>query len=175
MITTTRATNPATSLTGAAGLMTPDNATTSYLLQFLPQPSIATVSLIPLWSGTPTVTSTSSSSIPRWFNYVRRRLEELGSADRGGDFGPRSPDVIRRAWMFAWASLNPTTATPSVAPGEGGGIDFIWRRRGWHVELSIDDDGESLFAANESTGESLEGSFSQHQRWFTYLLRDLSI
>ncbi len=75
----------------------------------------------------------------RWFSYVERRMRELADDEEGIDGYPaRDQPVISDAWLNAAQLFGPNTPTPSVVPTVQGGIEFVWHKTGWDLELAVD-------------------------------------
>jgi hypothetical protein len=89
----------------------------------------------------------------RWGAYVEQRLGEL---ERGeGDYTDlRQPSAVTvdNARRVAARVFRDTTPTPSVVPTAEGGIDFVWRKNGYDVELTVTEAGAEFWARERSSG-----------------------
>ena len=91
--------------------------------------------------------------VSRWGAYVERRLGEL---ERGeGDYtGLRRPSAVTVAHARkVTETFRDTTPTPSVVPTADGGIDFVWRKNGYDVELSVTGEDSEFWARCRPTGQ----------------------
>ena len=90
----------------------------------------------------------------RWGTYVERRLGEL---ERGeGDYtGLRKPSAgtIAHARKVAAETFRDDTPTPSVVPTAEGGIDFLWRKNGYDVEICVTETEADSWARQRATGD----------------------
>lgn len=89
----------------------------------------------------------------RWGAYVEQRLGEL---ERGeGDYTDLcqpSAVTVANARRLAAEVFRDGTPTPSVVPTAEGDIDFVWRKNGYDVELTVTEDGAEFWACQRSTG-----------------------
>lgn len=51
--------------------------------------------------------------------------------------GYPTPEIIDRARKVALGIITASVSTPSVVPGDGQRVDFIWSKNGWDLELSV--------------------------------------
>ena len=90
----------------------------------------------------------------RWGAYVEQRLGEL---ERGeGDYtGLRKPSAgtVAYAREVAAETFRDGTPTPSVVPTAEGGIDFVWRKNGYDVEICITETEADIWARQRVTGD----------------------
>lgn len=97
----------------------------------------------------------------RWASYVYRRLDEIEEGQ--GDFtGLQRPDqvLVARARYIAGTVFAPTTPTPSVVPTEDGEVAFIWRKGGWHLQLTVNHRHTEVWAHHVSSGNIWSGALS---------------
>jgi len=82
----------------------------------------------------------------RWGPYVERRLEDIrrGEGRDQWDGEWPAPTVADAAWATATETLPDEAPTPSVVPTGDGGIDLVWHKGGWDIELEVHPDGETL-------------------------------
>jgi len=101
----------------------------------------------------------------RWGAYVGRRLGEL---ERGeGDYtGLRQPSAatIANARRVAAETFRDTTPTPSVVPTADGGIDFVWHKNGYDVEICVTEDEADMWARQRATGDEWASPLPDHDR-----------
>ena len=78
----------------------------------------------------------------RWFRYVWRRLDQLESGENRDDPEESypTPQTVSYAREVAQILFKPRTPTPSVVPGDNGGVAFVWHKGGLDIELSVDED-----------------------------------
>ena len=116
--------------------------------------------------------ATSSNAVPdgtpRWFNYLKRRLDYLqnyqvpDAAD--DDAYPKPPEeTIKRAWQVAYKLFDVDTPTPSVVPADEGGVEFAWHKNGWDLVISALPEETLVWARNRSLGE--RWSFVLSEQW----------
>lgn len=88
-----------------------------------------------------------------WVPTVRDRLLEICAGV--GDFeGLSQPDyrTLEAAWNVALVTFPAATFPPSVLPTARGGVEFLWRRRGWDVQITVGRDDVHLWARNRVAG-----------------------
>lgn len=114
----------------------------------------------------------------RWVNYVDRRLSEFASLPEHPNDPESYPrpfdEALARARRVAWTHFRAETPTPSVVPTRDRGVDFVWYKGGWHLELSVEQEGDLVWAHNLSTGELWEGSLDERSGDLRLLLDGLS-
>gem|GEM_PF-6875059 len=105
---------------------------------------------------------------PRWFNYLKRRLDYLqnyplpDTAD--DDAYPKPPEeTVKRAWQIAYKLFDVDTPTPSVVPADEGGVEFAWHKNGWDLVISALPEETLVWARNRSLGE--RWSFVLSEQW----------
>lgn len=112
---------------------------------------------------------------PRWLAYVLRRLNELGE-DRVTSTAdePQAPTTaaLMRALKDVTTLLPPTCPTPSVVPTADRGVQFVWHKNGWDVEVDVEDT-ISLWASHAATSRVISGSLAERRTEFSKILRDL--
>lgn len=96
----------------------------------------------------------------RWGAYVSQRLDEL---ERGeGDYTDLkrpSAAVVVLARKTAAENFRDTTPTPSVVPTAEGGIDFVWHKNGWDVELCVTEADADFWAHHRASGAEYDRQF----------------
>lgn len=94
-----------------------------------------------------------TSSYPRWLPEVRKRLLEILAG--AGDFeGLQRPDwsTIVAAWHVACTTFPTAAFPPSVLPNAHGEVEFLWRRRGWDVQIAVSAGAVDFWARDRSSG-----------------------
>lgn len=99
--------------------------------------------------------------IPRWLPYVLRRLNDLAS--RYGEEPTEEsvladPRALERSLHVLGALIDDTTPAPSVVPTLHGGVQFVWHRGGWDVEIEVFSSHTVLWGRKRETGEEFEGA-----------------
>lgn len=156
-------------LTGLA-----EGTQTTWPLDTLAVTSIARRTVADRPAPSPWSTRRSLSKQSRWLPYVVRRLTQMRdeqTPDRGCYPGPV---VLSEALHVAATVFDAGTATPSVVPSEEGGVQFVWHRAGWDVELEVEPDGVCVWARNRRTEETWFGTLDDYRQRFSDLLRALS-
>jgi hypothetical protein len=92
---------------------------------------------------------------------------------KAGDGYP-SPFLIELAWYTAHEVLPASAPTPSVVPSEDGGVEFVWHKRNWDIELDVEPGGSSVWARNRETGETWSGVLGGLRERLSDLLVKLS-
>lgn len=128
--------------------------------------------LTPQTGGEPHLTNRPVRIAP-WVAYISRRLKKL--ADRApGEAPPIPSEILAETWKEALRTLPARCPTPSVVPSEEGGVDLVWHKGGWDVEMSIEPDARYIWARNRFTGEMWDGTLEEHRRKLSGLLDSLS-
>ncbi len=119
-------------------------------------------------------TDTSSNALPdrtpRWFTYLKRRLDYLQdypvSDASDEDAYPKPPEeTVKRAWDVACQLFDTDTPTPAVVPADEGGVEFAWHKNGWDLVISALPEETLVWARNRSLGERWSsGLFEQWGR-----------
>jgi hypothetical protein len=97
--------------------------------------------------------------VTRWGAYVEQRLGEM---ERGeGDYTElRQPTAatVAHARRIAAGTFRDTTPTPSVVPTADGGIDFVWHKNGYDVEITVTETEARIWAHQRETGDTWNSS-----------------
>jgi hypothetical protein len=110
----------------------------------------------------------------RWLAYVERRMQELAvNEDDPHGYPARDQHVIQRAWECAAKWFTQSTPAPSVVPTAEGGIEFVWHKCGWDLELAIDPDETWVWARERESGEIWHGSLDERRENLLSLLGHL--
>jgi hypothetical protein len=113
----------------------------------------------------------------RWGPYVEQRLDDIrqgkGREHWEGDWP--APAVADAAWTTAAETLPDEAPTPSVVPTEEGGIDLVWHKGGWDIEIEIDREGSALlWMWDRSDGPDDSGPLEEGRDRLRALLGELS-
>ena len=115
---------------------------------------------------------------PRWLEYVDRRLDALLNrpeiSDDPEDYPKPPVESIKRARSIAWNYFGSETPTPNVVPSTEGGVDFVWYKGDWHLEIRVDMGGVSIWAHNLLTGELWQGALEEKSEDLRKLLVELA-
>jgi hypothetical protein len=116
---------------------------------------------------------------PRWFNYVKRRLDQLEEAAEpepdDEDSYPKPPrDTVAMAWETVHNLFNSDTPTPSVVPATEGGVEFEWHKYGWDLVIAILPRGISVWARNRILGENWSSPLSERYERVRTILESLT-
>ena len=85
-------------------------------------------------------------------------------------------DVIDMAQSLLEKLISETTPTPSVVPGDGGWVEFIWSKSGWDLMFAVSDERTEVWAKHELTGRiEACGSRPEDHLQFGEILASLSI
>ncbi len=91
-------------------------------------------------SAEPVRTGNSDLGASRWLPYVQARLSEMAEGVRtvGADesISP-DPAALRRALPELTSLLDERTPAPSVVPTVDGGVQFVWHKAGWDIEIEV--------------------------------------
>lgn len=102
--------------------------------------------------------------VPGWLPYVLRRLNDLAS--RYCDEPTEGcllahPDALERSLHVLGELLPDTAPAPSVVPTLDGGIQFVWHRGGWDLEIEVLVNRTETWGRNRETGERFAGAPEQ--------------
>lgn len=111
-----------------------------------------------------------ASSSQRWFEYLSKRFAEIEAEARLGKTGYPSIETLNRAWNEAVRLLDPHHPTPSVVPSENAGVDLVWHKKGWDVEVEIEPGASTVWAHEISTGETEYGPLADMRSALTEVL-----
>jgi hypothetical protein len=107
-----------------------------------------------------------------WVDYVSCRLDAIAE---NTELGLPAAEVINRARSWILHLLPPGAPAPAVLPSEDGGIDFVWHRDGWNVEIGVEPDGtETVWTWNRDSDEEVFGDLEEHRDLVVDLIRALT-
>jgi len=100
---------------------------------------------------------------PRWLPYVMTRLQELMTlAYEPDDEVPAPhPEAIQRALHELIRFMRFDTPTPSVVPTFDGGVQFVWHKGGWDIEVEVGPKETLLWAQRRDGSDSWHGSLDE--------------
>lgn len=111
-------------------------------------------------------------SVAPWVDYVSERLRAI---EEDPEPGLPPVEVINRARSWIMHVLPPAAPSPAVLPSEDGGIDFVWHRAGWNVEIGIERDGtETVWMWHRDSNDEVFGDLTEHREVVADLIRSLS-
>lgn len=111
-------------------------------------------------------------AVAPWVDYVSDRLSAL---EDPVEPGLPATEVINRARTSIMHLLPPAAPSPAVLPSEEGGIDFVWHRAGWNVEIAVERDGnETVWLWNRASNEEVFGDLEEHREVLLDLIRAFS-
>lgn len=140
--------------------------TDSVLTIFRPAPSPAADDLAaftPRRGPTFRVLVHHADETPQWLPYVMGRLRELLQLTFDQDEGapPLHPEAIQRALLELIRFMRVDTPTPSVVPTFDGGVQFVWHKSGWDVEVEVGPKETLLWAQRRDGAASWHGSLDE--------------
>jgi len=100
---------------------------------------------------------------PHWLPYVMGRLRQLLQLTYDQDEGvpPPHPESIQRALSELIRFMRVDTPTPSVVPTFDGGVQFVWHKGGWDVEVEVGPKETLLWAQRRDGIASWHGSLDE--------------
>jgi hypothetical protein len=104
------------------------------------------------------------------------RLQELlGLAYEPEDETPSPhPEAVQRALPELVRFMRPDTPTPSVVPTFDGGVQFVWHKSGWDIEVEVGPKETLLWAQRRDGSASWHGSLDEHIDEMRSLLGDIA-
>ncbi len=98
----------------------------------------------------------------RWLPFLEMRLEAMKAltTDNLDGLPVPPPKTLDQAIRFAYKYFPPTLPTPSVVPSPSGGVELIWFRFRWHLEIDFSDSGVIVWAHDMRGGELWRGSIA---------------
>jgi hypothetical protein len=113
---------------------------------------------------------------PRWLSFLEKRLNSLRSLNAEDLDGtpPPPPSTLHDSFSFAIKYFPRDLPTPSIVPSSEGGVEFIWFKSGWHLEIEITESGVYVWAHDLKKGTLWRGSLDEVLPNFLGLLNDLS-
>jgi hypothetical protein len=118
----------------------------------------------------PLIDPETGSPSYRWLPYVTSRLLEMSRRGPDPELPMVHPRAISQAIRVAAELIPPRAPAPSVVTSLDGGVEFIWHRGGWDVEIEIQPNARTMWARERASGRLLEGSLSEHSTWLLALL-----
>ena len=113
----------------------------------------------------------------RWMPYVVRRLNELdeiGAGDTSHEVIAPSRKALTRVLFDARRFMPAEVATPSLVPTADRGVQLVWHRGGWDVEVDVLADRTHVWARRRDSGESWSGELNEVIEKLTRLLVEIS-
>lgn len=108
---------------------------------------------------------------PRWLGHIVDRLNSIASSP---DVDGVDPAAIGRVLKVLWGLLRVDTPTPSVVPCENGGIQCVWHKAGWDLELDIFADETTVWAREREGNLSWSGSLGDYREDTELVLKTLA-
>lgn len=118
----------------------------------------------------------SAADTPRWLVSVLDRLSELSRlADEPDPEAPLLyPEAVQRALPELVRFMRFDTPTPSLVPTLDGGVQFVWHKGGWDVEVEVGPKETLLWAQQRDGDVSWHGSLDDHLHEIRNLLSKLA-
>lgn len=121
----------------------------------------------------PIIQSDAGDLTFKWLRYVSSRYKEM--LERTGD--PELPTVseqaVNRAHEVAYHFFPRNVPPPSVGTTPDGGVEFVWHRGGWDLEIEVSTIRDPMvWAFERESGNSLEGPLMEHLHPIYQLLTD---
>jgi hypothetical protein len=108
----------------------------------------------------------------RWSGYIQRRFEQLTAETPSS---PAFTETLNAAWKSILNLFAPNIATPSVLPGDEGGIVLVWHKGGWDIEIDFGPlEGPSVWTVNRSSLDGFDGDLSDHREELLDVLAEIS-
>jgi hypothetical protein len=103
------------------------------------------------------------SEAPRWLPYVMERLEALHRLvyEPDDEVPTPYPESIQRALPELARFMRTDTPTPTVVPTFDGGVQFVWHKGGWDVEVEVGPKETLVWAQRRDGDESWDGSLDE--------------
>jgi hypothetical protein len=115
------------------------------------------------------------SDMPRWLPYIMSRLGELQVVEEPDDEVPTPyPEALNRALPELIRFMRIDTPTPSVVPTYEGGVQFVWHKGGWDVEVEVGPKETLVWAQLRGGGDSWDGSLDDRVGELRNLLTQLA-
>jgi hypothetical protein len=114
---------------------------------------------------------------PRWLPYVIVRLRDLQRLlnEPAYEVPTPDPDALERALSELARFMRIDTPTPSVVPTYDGGVQFVWHKGGWDVEVEVGPKETLVWAQRRDGSVSWDGSLNNHIDEVRALLSELTI
>lgn len=110
---------------------------------------------------------------PQWLGYVLGRLSDLAEQSDDPDLHVNE-EALQRALRDLATVLGPEMPAPSVVPTEEDGVQFVWHRGGWDLEIEVRADETIAWARNRNTDAQLYGSLGDLRQQVQAVLLELS-
>lgn len=97
---------------------------------------------------------------PRWLPYVMERLMELQRIldEPDDEIATPYPEALERALPELVRFMRVDSPTPSVVPTYDGGVQFVWHKNGWDVEIEVGPKETLVWVQRRDGSDSWDGS-----------------
>lgn len=113
---------------------------------------------------------------PRWLPYVLRRLNALAlKLDEPGpdDLGLPDPLALERSLSELQSLLTDDTPSPSVVPTAEAGVQFVWHKGGWDLEVEVLQSETLAWGRNRESGARWAGPLADVRQQVQEAVRDI--
>lgn len=108
---------------------------------------------------------------PNWLPYVIDRLNVIAGSPDADDV---NSGALGRVLEVLRQLLRSDTPTPSVVPCEDGGIQCVWHKAGWDLEVDVLVAETTVWARERSTGTTWGGPLADYREDTELVLKTLS-
>ena len=133
----------------------------------------------------PIVVASASDRMKAWMTpgqrYVSNRLDAMLGHSKDPELREEYPSypsttVIDAARKWVDTLVTDTTPTPSVVPGDGGVVEFVWVKSGWDLMVTVGEAGAEMWARHDPTGRTeVDGDRPEDLWQFQQILGSLRI
>lgn len=113
---------------------------------------------------------------PRWLPYVLGRLNALAhklDEPHPDDVGLPDPVALERSLSELQSLLADETPSPSVVPTAESGVQFVWHKGGWDLEIEVLQSETLAWGRNRGSGTRWAGPLEEVRQQVQEALRDI--
>lgn len=155
-------------------MIAPESALTNFRPDWLRSANDA--SMFPIRRAAVKVRISSAKETPRWLPYVVGRMGDLERLlyEPADEVPTPCRAALERALLELRRFMAIESPTPSVVPTFDGGVQFVWHKGGWDIEVEVGEKETMVWARRRDGGDSWGGSLDDRVGDVRKLLSELA-